>query len=1398
MKNDLPISPKKKFKYSITFQSFDEETFLEGDYLDNGFEVEDDKDTIGEILYKANTTYGIYMPVSFGTWESTEPLENRDFFEKGIRKYFALHLTNEDGTEISQEENDFISYLLSDGRYEIDKFRDYAVGGIVLGAVALGVGALITYFYFKDKKVGNNKKELVSKTAKSVTYRINGKDRKFPIKDAWKKEHSSENKSENYEVPQEDRFKMGGEIIFFDRHASMDESTRDELTEMTNYPYIKEYDVEENGAKKYDRIESELKKEGVSVKTIDNYLSGLYDGYNYSNTDGFKNEMAKLKLVDNNFYNKIMEMYDKVSKYPTIDKKFADGGETKYFNEFMLEYKIFENGSLKEFKTIIENKLSSITEFIDNNNLTLKDNDYRIKGLKNGKWQLLVSNTKFADGGGVSKISIRDIDWSNEENHKLGVWLLTRPDGNIILAKSNNANDLEKFVMAYAKKRGSVAKMKYNSEDFTEDSEADDGLSWVTFGDLWEEVKSLGKEKKFSDGGGVENVIVYDNDGETFDRYTIFTPDGGVYGMSDNALMPNGFNQYLGDNSEVKKGSHLGKKLKEIPESIKVAVERRMNEYSNGGDIKGNKIPENSKIRINYVSVSVYKDSYEEGETENVNNYNLNYIDGNLVSPKELVNFLSKNIYTSEDSSDYVILDNNIHTSQLQDADGSEASKSEIEEWKKGNLELYSANFVISVSIISEIEFNEQTLSSLTGIGIYKEGGEAGRKSVKKPIRKKRQPKVARTQFEEETYDYAKGGSIDLSTKEKAVMYSWVDNFLEKYSGDDNLSQSLDMYDEFSKKFNKSKEQTHDIIDKGWAKSRGYDKGGEADDDEFNEAIVTDLYDKINGKKIRTQNQKSIKEAIESANENSKYYKGYAEVYIGAIFVGFSKNGNFKYSSRYKGDKYAEGGSLKNLKNIAKKYLENEDDNNHSENVVLLATHFGTKEDLKKAKEILALHNSTGSLTSENGKARQQLHLKLISKARKEMSKEGVEFADGGSIDSDLEKLEEIHEKIREILIENGSEEYGDFIVDEISEAVGISNTNAYYDEDEEYVKPKKVILKGSASKKDLKKLEEIHEKIREILIENGNEEYGDFVIDQISDVVGIPTTIAYYNDEEFADGGEVGDIVEVELNNGKLIKGKIEKTNPFKIRTDSTSVQTIPNALIKSINKIDEEFEEGGEIQDWMEEALALLIEETGNEGLDITMVSNYSNEFFAGNDMEEYRVFKTEEDAENTAIEQVREDMKEYPENFKQDWLKNYINGRDFFEQSLNEMNRIYAEDIASESDSKYANRLIAEMVDNGIMNEDDALSGNAEELADYYMQDFVNVMTESQLDEGNDGLDYFVSNFGEETTYKMVLENNLIDIDEASKDAVNIDGIGNFLFSYDGETLYLSNDYVAYRTN
>lgn len=44
-------------------------------------------------------------------------------------------------------------------------------------------------------------------------------------------------------------------------------------------------------------------------------------------------------------------------------------------------------------------------------------------------------------------------------------------------------------------------------------------------------------------------------------------------------------------------------------------------------------------------------------------------------------------------------------------------------------------------------------------------------------------------------------------------------------------------------------------------------------------------------------------------------------------------------------------------------------------------------------------------------------------------------------------KLKQIHESIRDILIDYNCEEYGDCIIDEISAAVGIDTTQVYYEE---------------------------------------------------------------------------------------------------------------------------------------------------------------------------------------------------------------------------------------------------------------------------------------------------------------------------------------------------------------
>ena len=47
----------------------------------------------------------------------------------------------------------------------------------------------------------------------------------------------------------------------------------------------------------------------------------------------------------------------------------------------------------------------------------------------------------------------------------------------------------------------------------------------------------------------------------------------------------------------------------------------------------------------------------------------------------------------------------------------------------------------------------------------------------------------------------------------------------------------------------------------------------------------------------------------------------------------------------------------------------------------------------------------------------------------------------------EIEAFKEKHEKLRNILIDNGCEEFGDCIIDEISELFGIEPTTVYYEE---------------------------------------------------------------------------------------------------------------------------------------------------------------------------------------------------------------------------------------------------------------------------------------------------------------------------------------------------------------
>lgn len=74
-------------------------------------------------------------------------------------------------------------------------------------------------------------------------------------------------------------------------------------------------------------------------------------------------------------------------------------------------------------------------------------------------------------------------------------------------------------------------------------------------------------------------VIVLDNGGATCDRYTVVIDDS-VFGMSENAIDPNGYDQYVGELSELPRVrdeiNESEVRLIDLSKQALVAIVRRM------------------------------------------------------------------------------------------------------------------------------------------------------------------------------------------------------------------------------------------------------------------------------------------------------------------------------------------------------------------------------------------------------------------------------------------------------------------------------------------------------------------------------------------------------------------------------------------------------------------------------------------------------------------------------------------------------------------------------------------------------------------------------------------------------------------------------------------------------
>ena len=175
------------------------------------------------------------------------------------------------------------------------------------------------------------------------------------------------------------------------------------------------------------------------------------------------------------------------------------------------------------------------------------------------------------------------------------------------------------------------------------------------------------------------------------------------------------------------------------------------------------------------------------------------------------------------------------------------------------------------------------------------------------------------------------------------------------------------------------------------------------------------------------------------------------------------------------------------------------------------------------------------------------------------------------------------------------------------------------------------------------------------------------------------------------------------------------------------------------------------------------------------------------------------TGDEADQKAKEEVislTDDMgiNAFTPNFRQDIIDNQMVDVDWFDDAMKESYEFYADDIMSE-DGEHGNRLFDEMIEEGVISEEDVTEDG--ELVDGIdLDEKKEEFVEKLCENWDNGVQWYIDNFGEEEFSDIRKENNLYDYDEIAETAVRWDGRGHFLSMYDGDELDIGDDLFAYK--
>jgi hypothetical protein len=176
-----------------------------------------------------------------------------------------------------------------------------------------------------------------------------------------------------------------------------------------------------------------------------------------------------------------------------------------------------------------------------------------------------------------------------------------------------------------------------------------------------------------------------------------------------------------------------------------------------------------------------------------------------------------------------------------------------------------------------------------------------------------------------------------------------------------------------------------------------------------------------------------------------------------------------------------------------------------------------------------------------------------------------------------------------------------------------------------------------------------------------------------------------------------------------------------------------------------------------------------------------------------QEYFVVADAVAADELAIEMVKQDLEQEPEIFNQDFIEQYIDEKklakalwsEVYDEQHDRLTDLDAKDFWEEAEN-WPDFFIPEEDDDG--EQRDPTPEEINELAD--------LETGNQL---KDPMQYLENIHGsKEDARKQAIEIAGIDIDKAAKEAINADGAGQYLSSYDGELNETPGGFTYWRHN